>query len=153
MPKVKRCKVCSKKPRLEKRVNNEGVVFCSDDCYEEYEDSPNDFDHPYIDDYEAIRFEYIEWMKDYENQLYSYWLNGQPKKGELEETIDEIIDDYYDYYRLEGSDGVFSEEIYHYLLAFKELQKIIKGWEPNERELSKRRRRQMAEMKALEYDE
>ncbi|MCD8510035.1 MAG: hypothetical protein LRY73_09315 [Bacillus sp. (in: Bacteria)] len=54
---VKRCKVCRKKPRLERRVNNEGVVFCSDDCYEKFENSPNDMDHPYIDDYDAVRFE------------------------------------------------------------------------------------------------
>ena len=39
---MNRCKVCKKKPKLECRVNFEGFVFCLDDCYEEYDDSPND---------------------------------------------------------------------------------------------------------------
>ena len=60
---MKRCKVCRKKPSLERRVNSEGVVLCSDDCYDDFDGEHNDNDHPYIDDYDAVRFEYIEWMK------------------------------------------------------------------------------------------
>lgn len=136
---MKRCKVCRKKPGFEKRVNCEGILFCSDDCYEAYDGSPNDNDHPYIDDYDAIRFEYIEWMKDYENQLYNYWLYSHPKKEELVENINDLIDEFYDYYRLEGADGTFSMEIYNYLLAFEDLKDLIINWEVNEKELKKRR--------------
>lgn len=125
---LKRCKVCRKKPRLAKRVNCEGIVFCSDECYEEYEDSPNDFNHPYIDDYDAVRFEYIEWMKSYENDLYRY---GTSKKEELIEGIESVIQEFYDYIQLAGSDGIFSMEIYQYLLALEDLKDVILKWEPS----------------------
>jgi hypothetical protein len=64
---MKRCKVCHKKLRVERCVNVEGIVFCSDDCYVEFEDSPNDNDHPYIDDYDTLRFKYIKWMRSFED--------------------------------------------------------------------------------------
>ncbi|WP_066173615.1 hypothetical protein [Bacillus marinisedimentorum] len=137
---MKRCKICRKKPRIERRVNSKGVLFCSDDCYEEYEDLHDDMDHPYIDDYEAVRFEYIEWMKRYEDDLYKYWLYGFPRKKDLIEKIDDLIDEFYDYYRLEGADGVFSEEIYNYLLAIEELKEVIAEWEADAKELKKRRK-------------
>jgi hypothetical protein len=137
---MKRCKICRKKSKIKRRVNCEGMLFCSDDCYEEYDNSSNDNDHPYIDDYDAIRFEYIEWMKDYKDELYNYWLFGSPKKEDLVENINELIDEFYDYYRLEGTDGIFSEEIYNYLLAFEELKVLIISWEVNQKELNKRRR-------------
>lgn len=137
---MKRCNVCRRKTGIEKRVNCEGILFCSDDCYEEYDGSPNDNAHPYIDDYDAIRFEYVEWMKSYEDDLYKYWSNREPQKEEMVENINELIDEFYDYYRLEGTDGVFSEEIYNYLLAFEELKKAIINWEANERALKRLRR-------------
>ncbi|MGO4889953.1 hypothetical protein ACJ2A9_19590 [Anaerobacillus sp. MEB173] len=137
---MKRCKVCRRKPKLERRVNCEGILFCSDDCYEDYENSSNDFSHPYIDDYEAVRFEYIEWMKDYEDDLYKYWLYGKPKKEDLIEGIESVIEEFYDYYRLEGTDGVFSQEIYHYLLQLEDLQKVIANWKVDGKELKKRRK-------------
>ncbi|WP_342513512.1 hypothetical protein MKY34_01585 [Sporosarcina sp. FSL K6-1522] len=137
---MKRCKVCRRKPGIERRVNSEGILFCSDDCYEAYEDSSNDYDHPYMDDYEAVRFEYIEWMKNYEDDLYGYWLFGGPRKEELVENLDSLVYEFHEYDRLEGSDGIFSEEIYQYLLAFEDLKDVIINWEVNERELKKRRR-------------
>lgn len=137
---MKRCKVCRKKPRIEKKVNCEGVLFCSNDCYEEYDDSPNDIDHPYIDDYDAVRFEYIQWMKNCENKLYGYWLYGYPSKEHLIENINDFMDEFYDYYRLEGTDGIFSSEIYNYLLAFEDLKVFIENWEVDGKELEKRRR-------------
>lgn len=135
---MKRCKVCRKKPGIQRRVNCEGIVFCSDDCYEEFDDSPNDNDHPYIDDYDALRFEYIEWMKSYEDDLYQSVSKGSPSKEELLESIDSLFDEFGDYYRLEGNDGVFSQECYQYLLAFEELYDLIKNWQPDEKELKKR---------------
>ena len=81
---MKRCKVCRKKPRIERRVNNEGIVFCSDECYEEFDDSPNDNDHPYIDDYEGLRFEYIYLMCDYEGKLYESCLENTVKSIKVE---------------------------------------------------------------------
>ncbi|MDM5326357.1 hypothetical protein [Neobacillus sp. CF12] len=117
---MERCKVCRKKPKLTRRVNCEGVVFCSDECYEGYEDSPNDHDHPYIDDYDAVRFEYIEWMKSYDS-----FLIGEQTKENLLEGIESVLEDFADYYLLEGSDGVFLREIYHYLLSLEELVLLI----------------------------
>lgn len=137
---MKRCKVCRKKPGIERRVDCEGIVFCSDDCYEEFDNSPNDNDHPYIDDYDAVRFEYIEWMKNYENDLYGNIIFGTPKKSDLLEGIESVIDEFGDYYNLEGNDGVFSEEIYQYLLGLEELHSLIENWQPDEKELKKRRK-------------
>ncbi|WML54978.1 hypothetical protein RCG17_10440 [Neobacillus sp. PS3-12] len=125
---MNRCKVCRKKPKLERRVNCEGIVFCSDECYENYEHSLYDDSHPYIDDYDAVRFEYMEWMRSYEADLYKY---GPSKKEDLVEGIESVIEEFSDYIRLEGSDGVFSKEIYHYLLALEELIDIINNWEPS----------------------
>lgn len=114
---MNRCKVCKKKPKLERRVNCEGFVFCSDDCYEEYDDSPNDAEHPYIDDYDAIRFEYMEWTKGYEQDLCNaISIDGKPNTEELLEGIKSVIEEFADYLRLEGKDGVFSKEIYYYLM-------------------------------------
>ncbi|WP_075983683.1 hypothetical protein [Bacillus massilinigeriensis] len=137
---MKRCKVCRKKPGIERRVDCDGIVFCSDDCYEKFDNSPNDNDHPYIDDYDAVRFEYIEWMKNYENDLYGNIIFGTPKKADLLEGIESVIDEFGDYYSLEGNDGIFSEEIYHYLLALEELHSLIENWQPDEKELKKRRK-------------
>ena len=125
---MNRCKVCRKKPKLERRVNCEGIVFCSDECHENYEHSPNDDSHPYIDDYHAVRFEYIEWMRSYEADLYKY---GPSKKEDLVEGIESVIEEFADYIRLAGSDGVFSKEIYQYLLGLEELIDIINNWEPS----------------------
>ncbi|MRH41536.1 hypothetical protein GH741_02470 [Aquibacillus halophilus] len=136
---MKRCKVCRKKPRIRRRVNNEGILFCSDDCYEEFEDSPDDIDHPYINDYEAIRYEYIQWMNNYVDDLYMYWLYGAPKKESLLEQIDDLLGEFIDFYALEGQDGVFSAEIYNYLIDFEQLQKEIRNFEVDEKELKKRR--------------
>ncbi|MTH54910.1 hypothetical protein GKZ89_16020 [Bacillus mangrovi] len=115
----KRCKTCRRKPGIETRWNSDGILFCSDDCYEDYEGSPNDFSDPYIDDYEAIRRIYIEWMQAGDEDGLS--------NGDLIELIDEILFDFRDYYRLEGSDGIFSEQIYHYLLTFEEMQEELSG--------------------------
>ena len=90
---MKRCKVCRKKTGMERRVNNEGIVFCSDECYEEFDDSLNDNDHPYIDDYEALRFEYIHLMQYYEGNLYESCFERtlKSKKVELLELIDSLM--------------------------------------------------------------
>lgn len=126
---MERCKLCKKKPKLKRRVNCEGLVFCSDDCYEEFDNSPNDMDHPYIDDYDAIRFEYIEWTKSYEQELCNAKsIDGKPIKEELLEGIESVIDEFSDYMRLKGEDGVFSKEIYNYLMELEALQIVIKDW-------------------------
>lgn len=137
---MKRCKVCRKKPRLERRVNEEGIVFCSDDCYEEFEQSDNDYSHPYIDDYEAVRYEYMEWMKSYEDELYCSYLTGNPSRNDLLEGIESVLAEFDDYYRLGGSDGVFSNEIYHFLISLEELYELIEKWSPDKKELKRRRK-------------
>ncbi|MCP8615940.1 hypothetical protein [Salirhabdus salicampi] len=150
---MKRCKVCRKKPRLERRVNNEGVLFCSDDCYDDYDHSPNDMDHPYIDDYEAIRFVYIDWMENYEDDLYKEWLYGTPRKEELMEQLDEFLGEFMDYYGLEGRDGVFSAEIYHYVMELEQLKVVMKNWKADEKVLNKRRKAMYEERKRRKEEE
>ncbi|MDG4658340.1 hypothetical protein P6P90_15885 [Ectobacillus antri] len=131
---MKMCKVCRKKPRLGRRVNNEGILFCSDDCYEAFEDSPNDMDHPYIDDYDAVRFEYMEWTGRYEQKLMSAaGRNLQAVKEELVEGIESVIEEFRDYVSLEGTDGVFSAEIYEYLQELENLTVVIERWTPGKR--------------------
>ncbi|MDQ0352377.1 hypothetical protein J2R98_002221 [Alkalibacillus filiformis] len=140
---MKRCKVCRKKPRVERRVNAEGVLFCSNDCYETYGKKVghpmDDLNHPYIDDYEMIRLDYIRWANDLEDQLYGEWVFGAPRKVDLIENINELLEEYIDYIGLEGSDGLFSQEIYDYTQQFEAMIATIRTWEPNSKELTRRR--------------
>lgn len=137
---MKRCKVCRKKPRLYRRVNTEGILFCSDTCYDHYGEHPiDDIEHPYIDDYEEIRGTYIRWMEQYENWLYGYWLYGTPSKQKVLEDLEEYLWGFMDFRGLEGQDGVLSFEIYQYLIEFDELYDLILKWEPNGWELKRRR--------------
>lgn len=125
---MEKCILCGKVPGLEKRVNNEGLIFCSDSCYEEHDNSPNDIDHPYIDDYDMIRLEYIWWMENYENELDNGIETGEPEKDELLEVLDDLLLEFHDYYQLEGEDGSFSREIYRYLLELEDLRNKIEKW-------------------------
>lgn len=134
---MKRCKVCRKKPRIDRRVDSLGNVFCSEDCFEEFEGGPDDFDHPYIDDYESMRRIYEKWMMNYEVDLHKSIFFGYPKKTDLIEWLDETLDPYWDYYRLEGQDGIFSAEIYHYMQQLVELQETIRNWKPDQRKYEK----------------
>lgn len=125
---MQKCIVCGKVPGIEKRVNNEGLIFCSDDCYDAHDNSPNDFSHPYIDDYEAIRLEYIWWMENFENEMDKLAQADDAEREEILEGFDALFLEFYDYYQLEGNDGVFSQEIYNYLLALEEIRVKIENW-------------------------
>lgn len=52
---MKMCKVCRRRPYVERCMYNDGNVFCSEDNFVKFEGGPNDFSHPYIDDYEMLR--------------------------------------------------------------------------------------------------
>ncbi|MTD32013.1 hypothetical protein [Planomicrobium sp. YIM 101495] len=134
---MKRCKVCRKKPRLERRVDSDGNLFCSDGCFEVFEGGPDDFDHPYIDDYESIRRSYIDWEMSYEEDLHKSVYFLYPKKADLIEWIDEMLEPYWGCYGLEGHDGVFSAEIYRYMQELLKIQEVIRDWEPDERKYKK----------------
>ena len=134
---MKMCKVCRKKPRVERRVDSAGNVFCSDDCFEKFEDGPDDFSHPYIDDYDMLRIAYIDWMQNYEDDLHKSIYFGYPKKSDLLEWLDETMDPYWDYYGLAGSDGIFSEEIFFYIKELLGLQETIREWQLDERKYRK----------------
>lgn len=64
------CRFCTKPVGEEYRINLYGEYFCDDDCYKEYYGQEieeivqleADRDHPYIDDYLAIRADYIYWL-------------------------------------------------------------------------------------------
>lgn len=126
---MKYCKNCRKKPKLERRVNCEGVVFCSDDCYEEYGNSPNDNDHPYINDYDLLRLEYIEYMKNYKIDIYKSEFYRYPKREDYVEDLAYYLESYLEYYLLEGMDGVFSAEIYNYLIELEDLKEVYMTYE------------------------
>lgn len=146
---MKRCKVCRKKPRMERRVDSMGNVFCSEDCFEEFEGGPDDSDHPYIDDYESMRRIYEEWMTNYEEDLHKSIYFGYPKKSALIEWLDETLEPFSDYYQLEGQDGIFSTEIYHYMQELVKIQETIRSWEPNNRKYEKWLKELHAKKKAV----
>lgn len=126
---MKRCKVCRKKPRIERRVDSIGNIFCSEDCYDEFEGGP--------DDYEAIRRIYSEWMMNYEKDLHKSIYFGYPKKTDLIEWLDEALDPFWDYYRLQGQDGIFSAEIFQYTQELVKLQEMIRSWKVDHRKYAK----------------
>lgn len=117
------------------RVNQNGEYFCTDNCYDKYTEdnvnSPNDSNHPYIDIYENIRSAYIDWLHNWEEELEkSYPDNPQYKADEVNDQIDEILHKHNDFYITKGDDGIFSQEIFLYLIKFKKLQKDILVWRP-----------------------
>lgn len=127
------CKYCNKEISYFYRVNLNGEYFCDDECYDEYfekheEDCPDDYAHPYIDDYLAIRFEYHEWL-NWESEL-SRVRNGGVWNAaeEMIESIDSVIEEFSDYLYSSGDDGIFSYEIYQYILKLEEIQSEIEQW-------------------------
>lgn len=89
----KRCKICREKPKLERQVNSEGIVFCSDDCYEQWEHPADDYGYPspryLIEELDDVVHEYYEYEllegRDgvYSEEIYAYlW-----KFDELREII------------------------------------------------------------------
>ena len=114
------------------RVNERGDVFCGDDCYEDYlDDTCNDSLHPYIDDYEMKRSNYLDWLENWESDIVSVSKrNYLLKIDEMLDAIDNVYVSYWDYYKTEGDDGVFAREIYFYLLKFEDLQNSIFQWRP-----------------------
>ncbi|MCD7035347.1 hypothetical protein LRR81_13970 [Metabacillus sp. GX 13764] len=84
----------------------------------------------FIYDYEVIRYEYSHWVHNGKDELLEY---ESAKKKELVEGIESVLDEYDEYARLAGSDGVFSYEIYQYLLAFEELKEEIIHWVPRKK--------------------
>lgn len=136
----KKCTFCCKPINERYRINELGEVFCDDDCYDNYYETHEiiceDWEHPYIDDYESIRSNYLDWLDNWESEvdLDPEWNNLQHQVDKVLDRIDEVFVAYRDYYQMEGDDGVFAREIYLYLLKFEELQKKILQWRP-EREV------------------
>ncbi|UCZ54947.1 hypothetical protein LGQ02_09455 [Bacillus shivajii] len=129
------CSYCDGKTNEMYKVNQLGKAFCGNDCYDEYmsecDEAPDDMNHPYIDDYELMRLNYIDWLENWEADLLAVrGIQVILKADEMLDTIDEVFEEYSDYYRAEGDDGIFAHEIYLYMLKFKELQKKIIEWRP-----------------------
>jgi len=127
------CLHCNKQITERYRVNEKGDLFCDDECYEGYykeEIECTDQYHPYINDYEAIRRNYNDWLNNWEVDLIERGKNFQRSVDILVDIIDEEIEPYQDYYVKQGDDGVFSQEIYQYCLKFEELQRKILEWRP-----------------------
>ena len=128
------CLFCSKEVNEKYRVNECGDVFCHDDCYNPYYESHECHDkiHPYIDDYELIRSNYLDWLENWEIDINvdPECCNLQHHADDILDKIDEVYEAYGDYLYTEGDDGVFAREIYLYLLKFQDLQKEILRWRP-----------------------
>ena len=129
------CLFCGKETDENYRVNEYEDVFCDDDCYNNFYETHECKDtlHPYIDDYESIRSNYLDWLENWENDI-----NVDPECNNLQhhaddifDKIDEVYEAYGDFLYTEGDDGVFAREIYLYLLKFQDLQKEILRWRPN----------------------
>lgn len=152
---MKRCKICRKKPRLERRINSAGVLFCSDACYDQLDHPDDDFDHPYVSDYEGIRSQYIRWINGYEDRLHHGMYYGHPKKHDLIEEIEELHYDFLDYEGLGGMDGIYSAEIFTYLRLFDELITTITEWQRNDKTYRKwhRQMEREKEQKRREWEE
>ncbi|QHA35167.1 hypothetical protein D5E69_04620 [Rossellomorea marisflavi] len=114
------CIVCKNEIGLYLRVNNEGISFCSDECSEGAANSPDDRDHPYIDDYDAIRWEYIACTNLYDSEA------GEEEIEALQERIESALDEFWEYTALEGGDGMFAREIYRYWQELEELGEKIR---------------------------
>lgn len=142
------CIQCQSEACNHYRMNQNGELFCNDDCYDIYmsenDHAPDDHNHPYIDEYEAIRTNYIDWLDHWEKDLENAFIDDVYNKSgngvlltadEMNDKIDEVFESFFDYYQTEGDDGVFAKEIYGYLLKFENLQRKILDWRPDEREI------------------
>jgi hypothetical protein len=120
--KMKRiCNQCKTMVGKDYRINASGDIFCNDDCYEDYmndnEDAPDDNSHPYIDDYAGIRFEFLEFLKDFQElDYFPAERNIQYELDGMLDAIDSVLLEYQHYYFTEGEDGIFAKEIYSYYL-------------------------------------
>lgn len=131
---MKTCLYCDKKTTDRYRVNEFGDMFCEDDCYEKYYEENDikctDRNHPYIDDYEAIRRVYFDWSDHWEDEIIERGKNFQSSVDEVIDLIVEEMEAYWDYYMKQGDDGVFAQEIYGYYTKFQHLHRKILKWRP-----------------------
>ena len=95
-------------------MNECGDVFCHDDRYNPYYESHECHDkiHPYIDDYELIRSNYLDWLENWEIDINvdPECCNLQHHADDILDKIDEVYEAYGDYLYTEGDDGVFARE-------------------------------------------
>lgn len=130
---IKVCVHCSISLDEKYIVDQDGKLFCSDNCLENFlEENPADFEpHPYEEQYLLVRSRYINILENWEQHLSSKVNSLEAAVDELYEEIDEIIGDYSDFIRSEGDDGVYAWEIYQYTQKLKDLQQTIFAWRPD----------------------
>lgn len=84
------CKHCLQEVDERYRRNQVGDVFCDDDCYDNYYEindiECDDYSHPYIDDYEGIRSNYLDWLENWENDL-----NKLSHHENLQHEVDKML--------------------------------------------------------------
>jgi hypothetical protein len=127
------CKQCAQEINEKYIVAADGELFCSEDCLDNFMES-NDISyapHPYEDQYLSIRRDYIELLENWEERLSSTENYLEAEVDEIYEEIDKSIEEYYDFIRSEGDDGVYAWEIYQYTRKLKDLQQKIFAWRPN----------------------
>jgi hypothetical protein len=120
------CRHCLKELDEKYIINPNGELYCGEECLD-YLSDINDISydpHPYEDQYMGIRRDYIDLLENWELTLSSV-------ENNLKCKIDEIIDDYYEFFQSEGDDGIYAQEIYQYIWKLKDLQQKILAWRPN----------------------
>lgn len=129
---IKVCVHCSNLIDEKFIVNQDGKLFCSDNCLENsLEKNLTNYEpHPYEDQYLLIRSSYIDIFENWEQHLSSKENSLEAAVDELYEEIDEIIGDYSNLFVPRGM-MVYAWEIYQYTQKLKDVQQTIFAWRPN----------------------
>lgn len=128
------CVYCQEKVGKYYRVDEQYHYFCDDECYENFFQEgdcfSNDHLHPYIDDYENIRSEFIYYDSEWKDRL-TFAKRYLDEVHTMIDDMDAFISDYYEFYYSDGDDGIFHYEMKRLLEEIAHLQKEIIQWRPN----------------------
>jgi hypothetical protein len=113
------CVYCKKEPDERYIIDMTGVLYCSEDCLEQFIDEQDTSldPHPYEDTYLMLRNAYIELLDHWEETLKQANENLEDAVDELLGEIDELIDEHADFIRAEGDDGSRATEANIFLAA------------------------------------
>ena len=105
--------------------------MCTAECYEQFEEQIQTTLHLNIDDYEAIRRIYTDWLSSWQVTFQQAYPEGntQTVSDELLDQLDADLSQF-DNYLSEGDDGVFAQEIYRYYCLLQQIRKKILQWRP-----------------------
>lgn len=128
------CSACGSLVGLDYLCHESGALFCSEECQEEADPTPGCSVHPYEDDYMAIRYEYLETLRSWKQELEA---DSCPERRleALCEEIDSVVQEFRSFLNDEGADGKLAHEIYRHILKLADLQSSILKWRPERQPL------------------